>query len=695
MKYKPKSLSWKLVLCLLALCQFSLSAGELKTKATLVSEQETIAPGQTFTVALKFEIADHWHTYWRNAGDAGLATSITWELPEGFSAGEIQWPYPKRLPVPGGILNFGYEGEVWHLVDIKAPENLKPGTQVVLKARVDWLECEEICVPGRADLQLKLKAEVEAKRNETLLADFSKAREKLAVVDKNPAFRAEQRGSELYLIWNKPSLQKELLFFPDQEGLIVNSSDQTLVSETDSQQLVIRLEENIEPLKKISGVLVGNPGWGDSPRKSLEFELEVRQGVVGFPVAESKKAGFWGSILLGFIGGLILNLMPCVFPVLGLKIMGFAKQAGQDRKSVARHGWVFSAGVLISFWILAGVLLVLRAGGQELGWGFQLQSAPFVYVLLLLLLAFGLNMSGVFEVGASLVGVGSNLQSGSSYSGSFFSGVLATVVATPCAAPFLAPALGAALALPVLPSLALFTAIAAGLAAPYLLLSLRPELVKALPRPGAWMESFKQFLAFLLYGAAAYLLWVLDGQVGEYELLNILFSLVLVALGCWIYGRFTGFDRDTRGRNLGRLGAAVFVGLGLYLGFPSSNQGKTTEAQGIVWEAWSPELVEKYQSENRIIYVDFTARWCATCQTNKKAVFSSQKVLDEFKRLQIVTLKADWTNQDPRITKALSAFGKSAVPFNLIYAPGMDQPRQLPELLTPGIILEELGRLHK
>jgi len=375
----------------------------------------------------------------------------------------------------------------------------------------------------------------------------------------------------------------------------------------------------------------------------------------------------------------VLNLMPCVFPVLGIKILGFVNQSGQDKKKVVLHGLVFALGVLLSFWSLAAVLAILRAGGQELGWGFQLQEPGFVFILAAVMLVFAMNMSGVFEFGLSATAVGADLQMKSGFAGSFFTGVLATAVATPCSAPFLAPALGAALAVPTGESFVIFTAIAVGLSAPYLLLSLFPEAVKILPRPGAWMETFKQFMAFPLYGTVGALVWVLAGQLGDDSLMAIL-GLVTIALGIWVYGRWTAPGASAGRVRFGYGGLLVLLLVGAWLGWPAQSK--------VVWEPWSPEAVTKLRAEKRTIYVDFTARWCATCQTNKKLVFGSADVLKVFADKKIATLRADWTNKDPRITAELAAYNRSAVPFNVIWLPGNDAPVILPELLTPGSVLD-------
>jgi thiol:disulfide interchange protein len=345
--------------------------------------------------------------------------------------------------------------------------------------------------------------------------------------------------------------------------------------------------------------------------------------------------------------------------------------------------------VLASFWALAGVLAVLRAGGDQLGWGFQLQSPAFVFTLAAVMLVFALSMSGVFEFGLRATAVGSGLQSKDGLAGSFFTGVLATVVATPCSAPFLAPALGAALALPVIESFAVFTAIAVGLALPYLLLSLFPQAVKALPRPGAWMETFKQAMAFPLYATVGYLVWVLAGQLksNDTALLGVLLGLTAIAAATWLYGRYATFGASPTRTRIGVLGGILLLALGAWLGWP-----RHAAPTDIVWQPWSAEAVAKAVAENKTIYVDFTARWCFTCQTNKKVVFGSAEVLKTFREKSVVTLRADWTDEDPKITAELARWNRSAVPFNLVYLPGKPDPVILPELLTPGIVLDAINQ---
>jgi len=642
-------------------------------KSQLISSVAAVEPGKPFDVALMFEIDEHWHTYYKNPGDSGLATSIDWTLPAGFTASDIHWMHPKRLPF-GPLTNFGYEDIVLHVVTITPPAELNADSVIRLQADASWLVCEDICIPGQGQYTLSLPV------GATIPTDSAK---RVAAAKKQSLAHIEgvtfsSAGRQLLIQIPNLDSNSSPVFFPDQEGLIENSSPQTTTAQKGGTQLTVNLAENAALPETLSGRVVSTAGdpWGAT--------FSAQPGAQPAVENTTSFSDFLPTVLLGFIGGLILNLMPCVFPVLGIKVMGFVQQSGEDRKQVIAHGLTFTAGVLISFWLLAGILLALRAGGQELGWGFQLQSPGFVFALMVFLFAFGLNLSGLFEFGTSAVGVGSQLTGSNALSGSFFSGVLATVVATPCAAPFLAPALGAALSLPAVFSLILFTAIALGLSAPYLILSLKPELTRLLPKPGAWMETFKQAMAFPLYGTVAYLLWVLDGQVEESQLLRIFFALAGIGLALWIYGRWSTPVRTALSRKLGAVMAALVLLASLLYAWPQNKPAT------LGWQPWSKPLEQELVADGRIVYVDFTARWCATCQTNKAIVFSDQKIIAYFQEQNIATLKADWTNQDPTITRELSTFGRSAVPFNLIYYPNADKAIILPEILTPGIVLDAL-----
>lgn len=648
--------------------------------ASLVAPETSIQPGRPITVALRLTHEPHWHTYWINAG-TGYPTTLKWQLPAGWTASDIQWPTPKALKdATGTITGNGYENVTLLPVTITPPANLAPGETITLAAKAEWLMCKETCIPGDADVSLALPVKAELPSSDKLLAD---AFSKIALPQKpsNWTATASRRNNniELTLTGSSTPLANPRFFSPD--ALVQYDLPQTATITNDKLQIILPISPAFEGKPtRLTGVLV----YGDPVNPvGLAIDVELSAAAVTTPTVPVR--GLLPTLLLAFVGGLILNLMPCVFPVLGIKILGFVNQAGSDRRKVTLHGIVFALGVLASFWTLAAALAILRAGGSQLGWGFQLQSPAFVFVLAAVMLVFGLNMSGVFEFALRATSIGSDLQSKSGYSGSFFTGILATVVATPCSAPFLAPALGAALALSTAASFAIFTTIAIGLSAPYLLLSIFPGAIKVLPRPGAWMETFKQVMAFPLYGTVGYLVWVLAGQLTDSNLLNTLFGLTLIAMAAWLYGRYTTPGSKPARVRFAFIGGAILFGAGALLGWP-----RAAAPTDIVWEKWSPAAVAEAQVAGKTIYVDFTARWCATCQANKRVVFGSDEVKRLFRERGIVTLKADWTNQDPAITAELAKYGRSAVPFNLIYKPGPPEPVALPELLTPSTVLEAL-----
>ena len=694
-----------------------------QVKATLVAAETAIVPGKPVQVALRLVHQPHWHTYWINPG-TGLVTEIKWSLPPGWTASAIQWPAPYVIKdKTGAITGNGFENDTLLPVTLTPPADLAPGTKVTLKASAEWLMCEDVCMPGNADVTLTLPVAATAAPDAALGPRLSAVVAGLPRADAAWKVSATRDAKAITLkvapvgpTAGKTAAPADLRFFAD-DNLVAYELPQTITPDG-AGGYVLTLSISPDAPKdatKLAGVLTNEKGWlADGSLRGLRIDLPFAAAPTvsaAAPAASGSQPSALSSpssvpspaapvslistLFLALVGGLILNLMPCVFPVLGIKILGFVNQAGQDKKKVILHGLVFALGVLLSFWSLAAVLAVLRAGGDQLGWGFQLQSPLFVYGLAAVMLIFAMNMSGVFEFGLSATGVGSDLQSKSGFAGSFFTGVLATVVATPCSAPFLAPALGAALTLSTIESFAVFTAIAVGLAGPYLLLSIFPAAVKILPRPGAWMETFKQFMAFPLYATVAYLAWVLAGQTTENGSLMALFGLVLIALGVWFYGRYNLPGTKPGKVRFGTVTGALVLALGVWTGWPENTEAKTAAAQAagapeVVWEKWSPAAVEKLRAEGRMIYVDFTARWCATCQTNKKIVFASDEVLRQFAAKKIVTLRADWTNKDPAITAELAKYQRSAVPFNVLWKPGKPEPLLLPELLTPGIVLDAI-----
>lgn len=732
----------------------------------LVARQAAVQPGQAFWVALKVAHDTPWHTYWINAG-TGYPTSIAWTLPEGFTAGPIVWPAPHTVKdTAGNVTGNGYKGTVYLFTQVTPPATLVPGSKVELRAAAEWLMCAESCMPGDAKVALTLPVAAEAGAENAAVA---KAFAGLPRDPAPWTVSARRDGAHVFLSVSGapggPAHAPEGLHFFEEQAHVDYAAPQVLTTAAGSWTLQLAAAADAPAdAARLKGLLVSKNGWttgegyaalavdvpltsgasataaaaapaGGGAEKATPRDVGSTTAVGGSAAAanpsvgaststsaavtagptagvaatggagSASSPGLLGTVLLAFLGGAVLNLMPCVFPVLGIKVLGFVNQSGSDRGKVVLHGLVFTAGVLASFWALAGALLALRAGGEQLGWGFQLQSPAFVYGMAVFMLVFALNLSGLFEVGLSATGAGAGLQSQEGLGGSFFTGMLATLVATPCSAPFLAPALGAALALSAVESLVVFTAIAVGLSAPYLLLSLFPGAVKLLPRPGAWMETFKQVMAFPLYATVAWLLWVLAAQTAgdDYGLLMILFGFVLVAMAAWAYGRFGQAHGKPARQRWGTAFALVLLVSGVALGWPQPSApvtvgGAPAGADGasgkgayvVTWQPWSPEAVAAAQAAGRTIYVDFTARWCATCQTNKATVFKSSEVLAELARRDVLLLRADWTNKDPRITQELAKHQRSAVPFNLVYHQGHAAPQALPELLTPGIVLDAL-----
>lgn len=683
---------------------FAPAALRAQVRASLVSAEAGVQAGRPFHVALRLVHQPEWHTYWVNPG-TGLATTVKWNLPPGWTAGDIQWPVPHVLVDrgTGTVIGNGYDGDTLLPVTLIPPAHLQPGSKVILRVHAEWLMCRDICKPGSANLSLTLPVvggppapdPVWGARIGQVLAQLPR---------KSPlwSISAWRSGQTIGLEVDpapgatrpEPAFVPAGVHFFCQDDTIAFDQPQKVSPDGHGGFLLtapMAVDAPSNP-DRIEGVLTSPRGWspsGSAPGIEVDVPLKGQgpgtPAAAGTPPAPAPSAGngLLPTALLAFVGGLILNLMPCVFPVLGIKIMGFVNQAGHERRRVAGHGIAFTAGVLLSFWVLAGVLAILRAGGAELGWGFQLQSPAFVFSLAAVMLLFGLNMSGVFEFGLAATGIGSGLQSRSGLAGSFFAGVLATVVATPCSAPILAPALGAALALSTGPSFVIFTAIAVGLAAPYLLLSIFPGAVRVLPRPGAWMVTFRQLLAFPLYATVGYLVWVLAGQVSESGLLGVMFGLVLIAMGAWVYGRWAPPEAPRARARIAFAVAAVLAVAGGWTAWP-----RPPAPMAVDWGKWSPDAVAALRADHRIIYVDFTARWCATCQANKQLVFHSKDVLEAFRERKVATLRADWTNQDPEITAELARYHRSAVPFNMVWLPDRADPVILPSLLTPRIVLD-------
>jgi len=681
------------------------------SEAALVSEVETIAPGEPFTVAMHLDMEPGWHSYWKNAGDSGLATSIDWTLPEGFSAGDIQWPHP-TVKEEGPLVTYGYSDEVLLLVDITPPADLEPGTEVTLAARGDWLICENICLPAHADLETTLLVEREATPNAQWDHAFADARAQHPRPADGVSVQAYRSDGSFVLELEGDALPDEgLRFIPGEKRTISNTAPQPVMRDGDTRYVALQASEYADgSTEALRGVLLGPDGFswsnGDAPHPALAVDAPLEGEFTGDLSALAEAGGsasgtrlsLWGALAFAFAGGLLLNLMPCVFPVISLKILGFAKKAGEQPRVMRRHGGLFAAGVVVSFWVLAGLLLVLRAAGEQIGWGFQLQSPGFIALMALLFVGIGLNLAGLFELGMSMTSVGSKVHSkASGYSESFLTGVLATVVATPCTAPFMGAALGVALTMSTLEAMSIFTALGVGMAAPYVVLSAVPALLNRLPKPGPWMETMKQLLAFPMFATALWLVWVFGQQVSIDGVALLLGAFLLLALAGWVLGRWPAMQVDRRTWMTSRAvvttvvaGALALALLGAGTNAPASASSDTADAQ---WQSYSTEQVESVRSEGTPVFIDFTAAWCLTCQVNKRTTLNTDAVQQAFADKGVHLVRADWTNRDDEITEALASFNRSGVPLYVLYPGDGSEPILLPEVLTPQMVLDALEDL--
>lgn len=665
-------------------------------EALLVPETTAVVPGQSFWVALKLVHDEHWHTYWINDGDSGLPTKIKWDMPEGFSAGPIIWPHPQRIPMPP-LVSFGYEGETWLLTEITAPASLT-ASEVMLRAKVSWLMCKEVCIPGKATLELTLPVAQSA----AVAHDFSGARAKIPARETGWTFAAKA-SDDAVVIFAKPppgaAALESLDLFAMEKGVVASAGEVAWTREGDAYRIQLVRDAAAEKLpESFRAVLVAKPTMASDPaRPAVELDILFGGSPGAATVAPASAPPSLALIsLFAFLGGIILNLMPCVFPVISLKILGFVKQAGEDPRSVWHHGLVFAAGVVVSFWLLAGALLALRAGGAGIGWGFQLQSPEVLVVLSLLFFTLALNLFGVFEVGLSLTGAGGGMARQSGFAGSFFSGFLATVIATPCTAPFMGVALGYALTQPPQVAMIVFTALAVGMAFPYLLLSRFPALLKKLPRPGAWMETMKQVMGFFLLATVVWLFWVLSALVASITLTGLMGGFLFAAIGAWVLGTWDTLARATPVRWRGRVVGVGMMVLAVVTGLQTiTAAGPADRDEHAEWKAFSPAAVAEARAAGQPVFIDFTAKWCLTCQVNKLTVLRTDEVMNEFRDRGVSLFYADWTDENEMIAAELANYGRQSVPLYLWYGAGAAAPVILPEILTKKIVRDALQSSHE
>jgi thiol:disulfide interchange protein/DsbC/DsbD-like thiol-disulfide interchange protein len=694
-------------------------AAPVKTEhvlAELVSERTALVPGKPITLALRLKMAEGWHTYWRNPGDSGLPTTIAWKLPEGVGVGAIQWPAPSLLPA-GPLLNFGYEGEVLLLNGLTVPRDAIVGTTLTFAARADWLVCKDVCIPEGADLDIALPVSNHSDPYPQWGSSIAAVRAALPTPLQGWQVNARGDGARVALTLQPPQGAPDpgvLQFFPHDEGRIEPSGKQILTRDsTGAYMLALPAATQLAPdFKRVDGVIAAAKGFVEDGERVAAATIDVplvgsvspgaKVSLTSAPLLDlavpantmtlpGSEITLVAAVFLAFIGGLILNLMPCVFPVLSLKALHLAEDHA-DPRTHRLQGIAFAAGVIATFLALAGLLLVLRAAGEQLGWGFQLQSPPVVIGLAVLFFVLGLNLSGVFEFASLVPSSVAGWTAKNRYVDSGLSGILAVVIASPCTAPFMGAALGFALAQSVFVTVGVFVALGLGMALPYALLAWFPGWRRLLPRPGAWMERLKQALAFPLYATVAWLVWVLGAQLDNDAVVRLLVTLVSVALALWAWRVF----KVGHGRAWGAVATAALVSATLVV-WPLLRGGDvdapvvTSSASG-PWHAFTANTVSDLGNGGHPVFIDFTAAWCVTCQVNKRMVLNNAGIREAFARRGVELVRADWTRRDPVITQALAALGRQGVPVYVLYRPGTT-PLLLPEILSKQIVLDALATL--
>jgi thiol:disulfide interchange protein DsbD len=671
---------------------------------TLLVPPAQIAPGENFTAGLDFKMEPGWHVYWINAGDSGEPPAARWTLPTGITADALQFPAPQRLPL-GPLMDFGYENEVVFPVAMHVAADFHPtSSKATLAAHITWLVCREVCIPGKGDLAVTRTAWSKPAASpdvdpvaQSLIAKFQAQLPKPLPTADTATFSTTPKTFVLAV--NTGSRQSSAQFFPLDQTVIANAAPQPAQPTSNGVQLTLTKDDNLQaPPQKLNGLLELPDGTA--------YEIHATPGIIAATAttAPTNFTAILGAAGLAFIGGILLNLMPCVFPVLFIKGLSLVQSSQQERSKLRAHGWVYTLGILVSFWAVVAVLVILRAAGQQLGWGFQFQSPTFLALMAMLLFFLGLALAGQFEIGLSLTSAGGSLAQKHGYTGSFFTGVLAMVVATPCTAPFMGAAIGYALAHSIIVSFTVFTALALGLALPYLALAYFPGWARILPKPGAWMEVLKQAVSIPIFATVIWLVWVFTQIAGTSALIGLLAAFLLLAVAGWFLGRWPGKTAPSVIAFLvviAAIGASVWTVRVLAMSPVSSyitvvlrNGSQVVAGPGTAWQPFTPALLTQSRAEGKPVFVDFTASWCLSCQVNERLILHRADVQQHLRDSGAVLLRADWTNQDPDITQTLAALGRSGVPTYALYPADPAAPAKvLPEVLTPGIVIDALATL--
>ncbi len=710
------------------------------TSVALVSSVKTIKPGTTFTVGVLMKMDPGWHTYWKNPGEAGLPTEVNWKLPQGFSAGEIRWPLPHKYNESGDIFTYGYADENMLLVDIVPSATVAAGSSITLRADVGWLECENICVPGSAMVELLLPVSaIDPVPDNVGLFETYSGRVPRAVSHQTEFDATTSESDAAIEIQLKPRgdlsflVETDVLpdFYPDPiEEFAVGRTQMDARASGIIFRIPLSVYEKVARSFTFSGVVVYQ--MRGKTRSSVTIETLLSSEFCSTLPVSGETDGS-GSVLdqtfstvqapgvgqplylffvFAFVGGLLLNVMPCVLPVIALKIFGLVQMAGDHPRQVKRLGWFFSLGILATFLVMALFIIILQTAGHQVGWGFQFQEPMFVIAMCVIVFGFGLSLFGVYEVGLPFVlafaGVGSSLEkkeNGKGYASSFTEGVFATILATPCTAPFLGAALGFAFSQNASIILLIFSVVALGMSFPYLVLTARPSWMRFLPKPGEWMVTVKQFMGFLMMATLIWLLYVLGKQLGMEGVIWTSAFLLCVGVSCWLVGKFATLIAS-RTQYARTWVVAILVTAGGYWVFLESildvrgviaGVGSTTqtvmtnEPDGIQWQPFTLAVLDSHIKDGKTIFIDFTAEWCLTCKVNEKTVLANERVIQQFKLSGVVPVKADWTNRNPDITRLLSKFGRSGVPLYVIFPAGKaNEPIVLPEVITSGIVIDAI-----
>jgi thiol:disulfide interchange protein/DsbC/DsbD-like thiol-disulfide interchange protein len=676
-----------------ALAQTPPSTGaSTNVEITLKSARTAAKPGETFYVAIDQKIAKDWHTYWRNPGDSGEPTDITWTLPEGVTASAIKWPAPSAIPF-GPLVNYGFSNQVTLPVAISVPASAKAGSTLNLIAAVRWLECADICIPGEATVGIQAQVADTAVDSRDAAA-IASALDKMPQPLSGKSKLIDQGTGKLILEIDGVAPQKVAYFFPYEikTGALIDFAQSQGFFQTNAGFGLSLVKSTSFPTDlqgpiKCVLVLSRTEMMTNATAYEIEASFEKvaadsavpdRVETAQSPATPAPSIGLVLALGMAFLGGLILNLMPCVFPILSMKALGLIEASHTAAKAARAHGLWYGAGVIASFLALAGILIAAQAAGAALGWGFQLQNPAIVIGLAILMTMIGFNFLGFFEIGTSLQNVG-----GGRAQGSFLTGVLAVVVAAPCTAPFMGAALGFAASQTPPIALLVFAALGLGFALPFVALTFAPALLRALPRPGAWMVRLREALAFPMFATAIWLIWVASAQVGQTGVLAALVGVLGAGLGVWIARTWTGVS----GKALALvtvLSALIWAGLHVSNAPPPATKSASTSDLG---EVWSPQRVAELTSAGKTVFVNFTADWCVTCKVNEVGVFQDPRIKAALSGEKATYLVADWTSRDTAIAEALASHGRIGVPLYLVYKPGVDQPQILPQLLTADAIL--------